>query len=128
MVFFSCLAGGTHVTPHCGASNTRLRCHIGLKVPPGCSIRVGDEEREWNERKVIVFDDSFEHEVWNRSAETRWVLIVDFWHPELTPVERKALARLSYFRRKERSLRARTLRLAKDAERQARLRPVTAPD
>lgn len=120
MVFFSGLAGGSHITRHCGTSNTRLRCHLGLKVPPGCSIRVGDEERPWQERKLLVFDDSFDHEVWNRGSETRWVLIVDFWHPELTAVERRALARLSYFRTKERYARRVLLRLAKDAEQTAR--------
>lgn len=122
MVFFSGLAGGTHVQAHCGASNTRLRCHLGLKVPPGCTIRVGDEERTWEERGLLVFDDSFDHEVWNRSKDKRWVLILDFWHPELTPVECRALARISYFRGKERSLRSRTIRIANDAERMAKRR------
>ena len=33
--------------------------------------------------KVLIFDDSFEHEVWNESNGTRIVLIVDFNHPEV---------------------------------------------
>jgi len=121
MVYISSLAPGTHVKAHCGASNTRLRCHLGLKVPPSCSIRVGDETRDWRECGVLVFDDSIDHEVWNRGTETRQVLILDFWHPDLTPAERKALVRLSYIRKKERQLRRNTLqgadRVARDARR-----------
>eukprot|EP00959_Pyramimonas_sp_CCMP1952_P258713 5407857-Pyramimonas_sp.AAC.2 len=36
----------------------------GLVVPPvGTSIRAGEETRNWEEGKCLVFDDSFEHEV-----------------------------------------------------------------
>jgi len=38
-----------------------------------------------------VFDDSFEHEVWNNSTESRVILLVDVWHPELTLNERVIL-------------------------------------
>ena len=61
--FFSRLEGGTHLDAHCGPSNLRLRVHLGLVVPPGCRIRVGDEVREWKAGECLVFDDSFEHEV-----------------------------------------------------------------
>lgn len=37
------LVAGTHLSAHCGPSNFRLRCHLGLVVPPGVRIRVGDE-------------------------------------------------------------------------------------
>lgn len=47
--------------------------------------------RNWVEGKVIIFDDSFEHEVWHKGTEERLVLIVDVWHPELTPNERATL-------------------------------------
>ncbi len=40
-------------------------------------------------------DDSFEHEAWNHSGAERVVLIVDFWHPELTPCERQAVAMIN---------------------------------
>jgi len=52
------------VWPHCGPSNTRIRAHLGLVVPEGCCrMRVANETIEWKEGKIIVFDDSFEHEV-----------------------------------------------------------------
>ena len=52
-------------------------------------MRVATETVRWREGELIVFDDSFEHEVWNDSGETRIVLIVDFNHPDLPEKERK---------------------------------------
>lgn len=48
--------------------------------------------RGWEEGKVFIFDDSFEHEVWHNGTEFRLVLIVDVWHPELTMLEKKTLS------------------------------------
>lgn len=90
-VKFSVIHPGTHIWPHCGPTNCRLRAHLGLKVPPGLKIRVGQEKRTWEEGKFIIFDDSFEHEVWHNGKELRLVLIVDFWHPELTDQQKKTL-------------------------------------
>ena len=81
--FFSRLAPGTHLSRHCGPSNFRLRCHLALTVPPGVRIRVGDEVREWVAGKCLIFDDSFEHEVWHDGTDDRVVLICDLWHPEI---------------------------------------------
>lgn len=47
--------------------------------------------RSWEEGKVFIFDDSFEHEVWHNGTEFRLVLIIDVWHPELTAGEKRAL-------------------------------------
>ncbi len=47
--------------------------------------------------KCLVFDDSFEHEAWNLSQETRAVLIIDFWHPDLTASETWALEQIMKF-------------------------------
>lgn len=95
LMLFSANVPGTHLRPHCGPHNARLRCHLALVVPDGCSIRVGDEVRNWDEGRCLVFDDSFEHEVWNRGEGTRIVLLVDFWHPELTEIEKLAFQQLS---------------------------------
>ncbi|CAH1773510.1 unnamed protein product [Owenia fusiformis] len=83
-VKFSIMSPGVHVWPHCGPTNCRIRAHLGLVIPPGPKIRVADDTREWIEGKFIMFDDSFEHEVWHEGSSYRLVLIVDFWHPELT--------------------------------------------
>merc|ERR1711988_1849670 len=83
MGILSRLAPGTHLFAHCGPSNMRLTCHLGLVVPSGCQIRVGFEKRTWDEGKCIVFDDSWEHEVWHEGEEDRVVLLANFWHPEI---------------------------------------------
>ncbi|XP_055944906.1 aspartyl/asparaginyl beta-hydroxylase-like isoform X2 [Argiope bruennichi] len=90
-VKFSIMQPQTHVWAHTGPTNCRLRAHLGLVIPEGTSIRVATETRTWEEGKVILFDDSFEHEVWHNGTESRLVLIVDFWHPELTAYQKKSL-------------------------------------
>lgn len=44
-VKFSVMHPKTHVWPHCGPTNCRLRAHLGLKVPPKTSLRVATETR-----------------------------------------------------------------------------------
>ena len=85
--FFSVLDPGTHILPHCGPSNYRLRLQLGLCIPHGCSIRVGDQTRTWVEGKCLVLDDAFEHEVWNTSEHKRIILLVDIWHPDFSDKE-----------------------------------------
>ncbi|CAH1378327.1 unnamed protein product [Tenebrio molitor] len=89
---FSVMHPTTHVWPHCGPTNCRLRVHLGLKVPPRTYIRVADEIRSWKNGEVLIFDDSFEHEVWHNGTTFRLVLIVDVWHPELTSLEKRTLS------------------------------------
>ena len=60
--FFPRLEPGAHIPPHSGILNCRLICHLPLIVPPGCWLRVGNETREWEEGKLMIFDDSMEHE------------------------------------------------------------------
>lgn len=47
-VKFSVMHGGTHVFPHCGPTNCRLRSHLGLVVPQGTRLRVANQERYFN--------------------------------------------------------------------------------
>jgi aspartyl/asparaginyl beta-hydroxylase (cupin superfamily) len=89
---FSLLAPGAHIPPHNGVANTRLVCHLPLIVPPGCWFRVGAERREWRIGAAWVFDDTIEHEARNGSDSLRVILIVDTWHPDLSPGERRAVA------------------------------------
>lgn len=91
LVYFASLAPGTHLEPHCGPTNARLRCHLGVRIPEGCSIRVGAETRQWMEGKCVVFDDSFEHEVWHVGTKVRLVLVLDIWHPDLTAEETQVI-------------------------------------
>lgn len=89
--FFSVLKPGTHIPPHTGVINTRLVAHLPLIIPENCGIRVGNETRGWKEGECIVFDDTFEHEAWNKSGRTRVVLIFDIWNPYLSEAEQQAM-------------------------------------
>ena len=91
-VMFSLLRGGARIAPHNGMLNTRLICHLPLIVPPNCGFRVGNEVREWEEGKLLIFDDTIEHEAWNESDQDRVVLIFDVWRPELSDQERREIA------------------------------------
>ena len=95
LIYASRMRPGTHIQPHRGPTNLRVRCHLGIEVPEGdCAIRVGDETRRWEQDRCLVFDDFFEHEAWNHTGEDRIVLIVDMWHPGLSAEEVSRLERL----------------------------------
>ena len=91
IALWSMLKPGTHIEPHHGLLNTRLICHVPLIAPENCALRVGNETRVWEVGKTLIFDDSFEHEAWNRSSTTRVVLLFEIWRPEITLDEREAL-------------------------------------
>ncbi|XP_070572453.1 aspartate beta-hydroxylase domain-containing protein 2-like [Ptychodera flava] len=91
---FSVLQPGTHITEHYGPTNARLRAHIGLIVPPKCHLTVGGETRNWAEGECLIFDDSFLHEAKHDGRckdGPRVIFMVDFWHPDVTDLERKVL-------------------------------------
>jgi len=85
---FSILSPRKHILDHRGPYKGVLRYHLGLIVPedaPACRIRVGDDIRHWEEGKSLIFDDTFNHEVWNDTDETRVVLFVDVMRPLPSP-------------------------------------------
>jgi len=113
-VKFSVMESGTHVHAHSGPTNCRLRVHLGLKIPaddqsgtqPRTAVshsgktsvedtilRVADRYLKWADGEIFVFDDSFDHEVWhyNQQQESRIVLILDLWHPDLNAYQRQTL-------------------------------------
>ena len=110
--FFSALAPNSHVKRHFGPTNKKLRVQLPLIVPEGMgqlrsanqivSIRcVGAVVLVapllisrvlfcCREGEPFVFDDSHDHEAWNRSeTASRIILIFDVWHPDLTQKEIK---------------------------------------
>jgi aspartate beta-hydroxylase len=92
---FSVLRPHSRIPPHYGAVNGRLVVHLPLIVPPDCgALSAVGEARGWEEGKLMMFDDSFEHEAWNHSDQTRVVLIFDTWNPNLSEVEREAFRRV----------------------------------
>ncbi len=91
-VLFSKLEPSAHIPPHHGMLNCRLICHLPLIVPDGCWLRVGNERREWQEGKLLIFDDSIEHEAKNPSSEIRIILLFEIWRPELSEAERQGIS------------------------------------
>ena len=92
VVLFSLLRPRAHIPPHHGMLNTRLICHLPLIVPPGCWLRVGNETRYWEAGKLMIFDDSIEHEARNPSDQLRVILLFDIWRPELDEAERRGVS------------------------------------
>lgn len=81
---FSILSPRKHILDHRGPYKGILRYHLGLIVPQekeACRIRVGEDVRHWVQGESMIFDDTYNHEVWNDTDETRAVLFVDVLRP-----------------------------------------------
>ncbi|KAB7493657.1 Aspartate beta-hydroxylase domain-containing protein 2 [Armadillidium nasatum] len=98
--FFSLLYPNSRIEPHYGPTNTRLRCHLGLQIPEECWLEVDGTQIRWKEGEVVIFDDSFEHSAYfgfspNVYDDTpRVVLVLDFWHPNISTKEKDVLQKL----------------------------------
>lgn len=92
-IMFSVLKPGAHIPPHTGVTNTRAVVHLPLIVPENCGFRVGGETRAWEVGRAFAFDDTIEHEAWNRSSKIRAILMLDVWNPHLSKIEQEAVAR-----------------------------------
>ncbi|MEE9434022.1 MAG: aspartyl/asparaginyl beta-hydroxylase domain-containing protein [Sphingorhabdus sp.] len=93
-VMLSLLRPGAHIPPHTGMLNCRYICHLPLIIPGGCGFRVGERRVEWEEGEMLMFDDTVQHEAWNKGDENRVVLIIDIWRPELDDAEREQVTAL----------------------------------
>lgn len=94
-ICFSILKPGTHLLPHHGVTNVRVVMHLPLVVPAHCALNlVGVGEHHWREGELMMFDDTYRHEAWNRSDDIRVILLLDCWNPTLTDVERQAMTKL----------------------------------
>lgn len=94
-ICFSILKPGTHLLPHYGVTNVRLVMHLPLLIPDQCALHlIGVGTHHWQEGELVMFDDTFQHEAWNNSDQTRVVLLMDCWNPYLTEIERSAVRSL----------------------------------
>jgi hypothetical protein len=94
-VCFSIMRPGAHILPHRGVTNTRAVLHLGLDIPEGCALHLpGVLVQTWEPGKCFAFDDTFEHEAWNKSDTTRAILLGDIWNPFLRDAEKAAIADL----------------------------------
>ena len=102
--FFSTLHPQSSIDAHSAPMNLRLRVHLPLQVPsspssssadrPACGIRAGPMTQEWLPGKAMVLDDAYNHQVWNETDEKRVILLVDLWHPDVTPQEKEDVVAL----------------------------------
>ena len=99
---FSILSPRKHILDHRGPYKGVLRYHLGLIVPrdaQACRIRVGEDFRYWEQGESMIFDDTYNHEVWNETDETRVVLFVDVLRPLPEPwstINRLIVKAISY--------------------------------
>lgn len=89
--FFAALDPNSHISAHHGLMNEHLVCQLGLCGLEKAEVRVADETRQWKAGKFLMYDGSFEHEVWNRGDFPRIVLAVFIWHPGFTSSEIQAI-------------------------------------
>ena len=85
--FFSILAPGTHIPAHRGVTKGLITCHLGLIVPRDGDVRmrVANRVMRWSEGETLVFDDTYDHEVWNDTSGTRVVLLIQVRRPLRNP-------------------------------------------
>jgi beta-hydroxylase len=111
--WFSILGPGYHIPAHRGVSKGILRAHLGLIIPKDaerCHMRVGDTDNVWREGEIFVFDDTYEHEVWNDTKEERVILLFDFdrpmrfWGRSLNGAFIKALKLSAYYQEPKKNM------------------------
>jgi len=85
---FSVMEAGGHIPRHWGMTKGMLTYHLALKVPQDrekCRINIEGKDRlhvvAWEEGQSFVFDDMFNHEVWNESEDDRYLLLIQIKRP-----------------------------------------------
>lgn len=87
--FFSILSPRKHIPSHRGPWAGVLRLHVGLLVPEPrdqVRIRIANQTCLWQEGRCLIFDDTWNHEVWNDTDGYRVVLFIDFERPLKWPL------------------------------------------
>lgn len=85
---FSVLDPHSHIPRHTGPTKAIVTGHLGLHIPQqpeGCHMEIADTDHVWQEGRMILFDDMYEHEVWNDTDERRVVLLLHIRRPERFP-------------------------------------------
>jgi hypothetical protein len=80
------------IPEHCDFMNWMLTLHTALDGPDqGCGIIVNGVARDWTVGDPVVMDTTFLHQTYNTSDQDMYLLLVDFWHPDLSIDEVDAL-------------------------------------
>ncbi len=85
-VMFSILAAKDGIPVHRGPYGGIILYHLGVKIPEGAWIKVGDATKYYKKGKSIIFDDTYPHSTGNPSDETRIVLFIQFERPYEWPM------------------------------------------
>ena len=87
--------------------NYLMTGHLGVLVPEDsdgnqgqCGMQVLGHEHVWRQDEVVVLQNCFPHHTWNETPHDRVLLYFDFWHPDLSLIERKGIATFERTRRK----------------------------
>ncbi len=99
--FFSILAPGAHLSRHRGVAKALITAHLGLVIPTQshkCRMEVDDQMLHWKPGEWTIFDDTYEHEVWNDSDEARIILLCQVDRPLRAPASWLAAALMAYIR------------------------------
>lgn len=83
----SYLAPGKHIPVHRGPFRGILRFHLMLSMPqddggrPACVMEIDSVPYRLANGAALLWDDTYPHEVWNRSSEPRIALLLDVRRP-----------------------------------------------
>lgn len=85
----SFLAPGKHIPKHRGPFRGILRYHLMLSMPtaddglPACELNIDGVPFRLAEGESLLWDDTYPHEVWNRSDDVRIALLLDVWRKDM---------------------------------------------
>jgi aspartate beta-hydroxylase len=85
----SFLAPGKHIPQHRGPFRAILRFHLMLSMPydadgvPACELNIDGVPYRLAEGESLLWDDTYPHEVWNRSDQVRIALLLDVWRRDM---------------------------------------------
>ena len=85
----SFLAPGKHIPRHRGPFRGILRFHLMLSMPsdasgaPACELAIDGVPWRLADGECLLWDDTFPHEVWNRSDKVRIALLLDVWRKDM---------------------------------------------
>jgi aspartate beta-hydroxylase len=94
----SFLAPGKHIPKHRGPFRAILRFHLMLSMPhddtgkPACELNIDGLPYLLGEGDSLLWDDTYPHEVWNRSEQVRIALLLDVWRRDM-PADMALLSR-----------------------------------
>lgn len=96
---FSFLAPRKHIPAHRGPFRGVLRFQLGLSMPrtetgaPAAVLRIENRDYRIADGECLLWDDTYQHEVWNASEEVRIALLLDVWRHGM-PMDMELLSRL----------------------------------